>query len=134
MHGLTTERKVFIGLAAVAGIALVIDQGVLGPKQASAGLDIITADSFAADVMPSPINSPIQSKASSEILIERLIGQGASAESTSSLGAIFSFTQSLADEQGADSIINKIADEMMPGIEPGEVFPIITPGATDLPL
>ena len=132
--GLTTERKVFVGLAAVAGIALVIDQGVLGPKQASAGIDIITAESLTLEVSPSPISTPVQSKASSEILIERLIGQGASTEGTQSLGAIFSFTQSLADEQGVNSIINEIADEVLLGDESSEAFPIMTPSAADLPV
>jgi len=57
--GLTTERKVFLGLAGVAGLALIIDQGLLGPSEAAAEPVPITIDSIEGEGTTISISIPL---------------------------------------------------------------------------
>jgi len=70
--GLTTERKVFLGLMVVAGASLVIDQAILSPKSASAtSLGVDQVDSMSNEPIVASIVNPI-TKSVTQILNERL--------------------------------------------------------------
>lgn len=70
--GLTTERKVFIGLMIVAGASLALDQTILSPNSASAApLDTSILQADAPDSLLTSITSPI-TKSVTDILNERL--------------------------------------------------------------
>lgn len=133
--GLSTERKVFVGLLAVAGVALVIDQGFMGPSEASAGQ--APPPSPASDAAPASSAVPVaQGKASGKpaaaILIERLKTRQASggAAPKTTLGAAFTLAKLIepAVLVGADAGAGAGADA-----EPGSALPVIRPRATDLP-
>jgi hypothetical protein len=71
--GLSTERKVFIGLFTVAAAALIMDQAILGPS--SAGADVInTGLDLSVEPVPAiaePVGSRLEATAAS-LLNERL--------------------------------------------------------------
>lgn len=70
--GLTTERKIFLALALVAGASLVVDQAILSPSGASAAsLDADQIASMPSDPIIANIAEPIK-KSVTEILNERL--------------------------------------------------------------
>ncbi|MBO6513504.1 MAG: hypothetical protein JJ974_06035 [Phycisphaerales bacterium] len=70
--GLTTERKVFLGLMVVAGASLVIDQAILSPSSASAApLGDVPLQTSGSESLISSITSPI-TKSVTDVLNERL--------------------------------------------------------------
>lgn len=70
--GLTTERKIFLGLALVAGASLVVDQTILSPSSAGAApLDANQVSAMPSEPALAAIAKPI-TKSVSEILNERL--------------------------------------------------------------
>ncbi len=70
--GLTTERKIFLGLALVAGASLVVDQAILSPSSAgAASLDVNQVSAMPSEPALAAIAKPI-TKSVSEILNERL--------------------------------------------------------------
>jgi len=80
--GLTTERKIFLALAAIAGASLVIDQAILSPS--SAGAAPLNADQV--DMLPdepifASITKPI-TKSVTQILNERLSSSKPSIDAT----------------------------------------------------
>ncbi len=133
--GLTTERKIFLGLACVAGLALVIDQGVWGPKQASSesvleGSGPSSSPSTGESVAVSSPHKPT-SKSAAMILIDRIESLGES-KRIESLGSSFSLTRFVEPSPGLP-----ITDgaSVMDADEDGlESFPLLTPPVTDLPI
>ncbi len=89
--GLSTERKVFLAVLAVAGGALIIDQGILGPSEASALPDMPTPSAEAvipeAPVPSAPTNS---SETMAQVLMDRLDGIQSERGKGHSLSAAFS--------------------------------------------
>ena len=73
--GLSTERKVFIAVLAVAGAALVIDRGFLGPSQASAssGLPVETPVSE-GELVPATTSTAKAPESMARILMQRIEG------------------------------------------------------------
>ena len=70
--GLTTERKIFLALALIAGGSLVVDQAILGPKSASAtGLDAGQISALQNEPILASITKPI-TKSVTDILNDRL--------------------------------------------------------------
>lgn len=74
--GLSTERKVFVAVLAVAGAALVIDRGILGPSEATASLDASVAE---VPVQPgedagAPAVPVKKSESMARILMQRIEG------------------------------------------------------------
>ncbi|MBL4699398.1 MAG: hypothetical protein JKX70_11260 [Phycisphaerales bacterium] len=126
--GLTTERKIFLGLATVAGIALFIDQGLLGPNQAS-------AIPISPLVEPSPELDtsdarPLTVKPTAAILIDRLqsnVSDAGVPGTSNSLGSLFSLT-TISESPTANT--DNLSDV---NIEDQDSFPIIAPAMVDLP-
>ncbi len=82
--GLTTERKVFLGLMIIAGASLIVDQAILSPKSAGAApLDINHIETMPNEPILAGLSEPI-TKSVTQILNERLgsvvDGQGATLE------------------------------------------------------
>ena len=128
--GLTTERKVFLGLAGVAGLALIIDQGLLGPSEAAAEPVPITIDSIDDSVDPILPSLSIHQPAAA-ILIDRL-QSSPETEVHSILGSVFSLTQ-VIDPRAIDADANSSASAQQ-RIESESSFPLIAPPAVDLPV
>ncbi|MDF1808466.1 MAG: hypothetical protein P1U42_02090 [Phycisphaerales bacterium] len=127
--GLTTERKVFLGLVGVAGLALFIDQGFLGPKEASASSELpSTSSSAIAPIASEPILPT--GKPAAEILIDRLRSFGVN-DKTQSFDASFSIA-SMIEQPIVINESNTIETNMNPtsGIAQGSTY-VATP--TDLP-
>ncbi len=127
--GLTTERKIFLGLVAIAGIALVMDQGFLGPSEATAESASLTLE--AIEDMPTPIESQAV-KPVAAILIDRL-GSKVSSNSDGAFGSVFSFNKliTLSSTESAGNIDGQDSDSQSD--ESQEAFLISAPTATDLP-
>jgi len=127
--GLTTERKVFLGLVGVAGLALFIDQGVLGPKAASASSELPSESSSALLPIASEPVLPV-GKPAAEILIDRLRSFGES-DSNQSFDSSFSIV-SMIQQPIAISESNTIETNLSPttGISQGYTT-VATP--SDLP-
>lgn len=127
--GLSTERKVFVGILCVAGSALMIDQVVLGPSNAEAMPEAIAASS---DLLITPTSTPAQATVGSsltmaQVLLERLGGQNAAPEGRS-LGSAFTLDQLIAPPV-SDSDPDQVSGER--STQPS--LPVITPDAPDLP-
>tara|TARA_R110002072_G_scaffold162771_1_gene315008 strand:+ start:1179 stop:1751 length:573 start_codon:yes stop_codon:yes gene_type:complete len=70
--GLTTERKIFLGLMIVAGASLVVDQAILSPNSASAdSLGAGDLNALPDQAMIASVTAPI-TKSVTQILNERL--------------------------------------------------------------
>jgi len=70
--GLTTERKVFLGLMVIAGASLIIDQAILSPSSASASsLDAEQIDAIPDEPILAGITKPITDSVT-KILNDRL--------------------------------------------------------------
>jgi hypothetical protein len=83
--GLTTERKIFLGLALIAGASLVVDQAILSPNSAGAALlDVDQVNALSSEPALSAIAKPI-TKSVSEILNERLNNASGSSVNTAEL-------------------------------------------------
>ncbi len=125
--GLSTERKVFVGVLAVAGAALVIDQGLLGPSEAAATSESLPVATDNASPETAPAATPSKpSVTMAQVLMDRLSGvQGDTSEN--SLSTAFSLEELLP------------SPEDMPGDgsddpeQPRLALPVITPTAPDLP-
>ncbi len=130
--GLTTERKIFLGLACVAGLALVIDQGVLGPKRVLA--EHATEDSAPSAGEPASIDPTDEPRGQSAamILIDRLESLGSSSTQTDSLGSSFSLTRLVESSPGLP--ITDSASAMGQNEDALANFPLVTPSITDLPI
>jgi len=130
--GLTTERKVFLGLAIVAGIALVVDQGILAPKSASAdalppGIDSVPLAQVSSDPSPDPVQS---SQQASTKLIDRL-KTFPSTELGASFGSSFSLTQMIPAK--VDEVQTDPQDQGSAQGDSDNSFPLIAPSVADLP-
>lgn len=127
--GLTTERKIFLGLVGIAGIALVIDQGFLGPSEAAAESASLTLE--AIEEMPTEIESQA-AKPVAAILIDRL-GSKVSSNSDGAFGSVFSLNKLIkpAAANSTGSIDGQVTGSQ--NDESQEAFLIIAPTATDLP-
>ncbi len=76
--GLTTERKVFLGLMVIAGASLVIDQAILAPSSAgAASLGVDQIDSMPNEPIVASIIKPV-TRSVTQILNERLSKAGVS--------------------------------------------------------
>ncbi|MBL4591034.1 MAG: hypothetical protein JKY96_03650 [Phycisphaerales bacterium] len=91
--GLSTERKVFLGLFLVAGGAFLMDQAILGPSGAEAsvvdlGLDLSSESILAIGTQ---VQSPSKSQATAASLLnERLANLTKNIDQDSSLNQLFS--------------------------------------------
>ncbi len=74
--GLSTERKVFVAVLVVAGAALVIDRGILGPSEATASLDMPGAETLspAGEVSIAPTKPASKADSMAKILMQRIEG------------------------------------------------------------
>ncbi len=88
--GLSTERKVFVGLFIVAAGAFLVDQAFWGPGNAGAGmLDLdLVSDTESAPSVEDAVQSKIEKTAAS-LLNERLANIGPDSETSSSLNTMF---------------------------------------------
>ena len=132
--GLTTERKVFIGVLAVASAALIIDQGLLGPKSAEAqdaapSTELESMQSSTA-VSPASISSGISA---AELLMKRVQrATKGDAQKQVTIGTSFSLDQllepaiSMATQQETDT-----TDQTSP--DPVVEAPPLGTQAADLP-
>ena len=128
--GLTTERKVFLGLVGVAGLALFIDQGVLGPKAASASSELPSDTTSAILPIASEPVLPV-GKPAAEILIDRLRSFGES-DSNQSFDSSFSIASLIQQPIATSESSNTIETNLSPttGISQGYTT-VATP--SDLP-
>ena len=125
--GLSTERKVFVGVLAVAGVALVIDRGLLGPSEAAATSEALPVASDIASPEAAPAATPTKPSATmAQVLMDRLSGvQGDT--SGSSLSTAFSLEELLPSPEELLSSGSEEAEQ------PRLSLPVITPTAPDLP-
>lgn len=128
--GLTTERKVFFGLVGIAGLALIIDQGFLGPKEAGAEpLPIAAGSTLPVETTSTPQSKP--AKPAAMILIDRLESISTSDQSES-FGSSFLLTKLIEP-----SLALPISDEPNEVIQidtPSGSFPLVAATASDLPV
>lgn len=111
--GLSTERKVFLGLFLVAGGALLLDQAVLGPKSAGAAL-LDSVGDLTTEAISEPAEQAKQAvrTTAAELLNERLSSMTESFTTEASVSSMFgmpsidelpvSITQ---DQQSIDALI-----------------------------
>ena len=126
--GLSTERKVFVGVLAVAGIALIVDQGFLGPSEASATPPAPPLPTDAEPAQPAEASAtPIASSATmAQVLMERL-GSMNGATPDQSLSSAFSLQELM---ESAEPLAN---NEVPQDMQVKPALPIIRPTAPDLP-
>jgi hypothetical protein len=118
--GLSTERKVFLAVLAVAGAALIIDQGILGPSEASALPDMPTPSAEAV-IPEAPVPSVPATKSSetmAQVLMDRLDGIQSERGKGHSLSAAFSLERfidepELAQGEGATSEPQSVGNRML---------------------
>lgn len=128
--GLTTERKVFIGILCVAGSALLIDQVVLRPSSAEA-MPVATAG--LNDLLITPTSTPAQASVGSQltmaqVLLDRL-GEQSTPSQGRSLGSAFTLDQLITTSTpGADQSEAGGERSAQPAL------PVLAPAATDLPV
>jgi len=127
--GLTTERKVFIGIASVAVVALIIDQGILAPGSAVAQSDVPTSDVLE---LSTPLPEVMQIAQGSPPATEQLISRIESAISENSgevsMSSLFSMTRlGTPDSPTIDQAGDNAKSENT------ESFPILVSKPTDLP-
>ena len=127
--GLTTERKVFLGLVGVAGLALLIDQGFLGPKEASASPELLAQPASTIGSVASLPELPTGQPAA-KILIDRLKSMG-SDENGEGFGSSFTLSSLIkqpdAPQQGTANASDVTSDLAQSNQAPS------TPQADDLP-
>lgn len=130
--GLSTERKVFIGLAGIAGIALLVDQGLMGPGEASAAAALPDTGSVSTVAPPTPAPEP--SKPAAAVLIDRLKSKlTATSDPGISLGSSFSLASLI--ETDSPAIELSTSDLLGPGVVQTQApAPTHQPGAVDLPV
>ena len=122
--GLSTERKVFMGVLFVAGAALVIDRGVLGPSSASASTDApagVPSDALLVDPAEhaAPTESPNGGKTMAQVLMDRLGSiQGSQSEHT--LSSAFSLEQLMPDPT---EMLEQIEDAEPDGFALNQLIP-----------
>lgn len=90
--GLSTERKVFVAILAIAGAALVLDRGLLGPSSASASSEAVASPPTPENEGLAPLSTQENSQSAAQILIQRLTKPSEETLETprSSLGSAFS--------------------------------------------
>ena len=113
----------------VAGAALVIDQGFLGPSGASADDIAMTADMLVEQEQISEVQPAAQPAAA--ILIDRLRSTPDTGSSVS-LGSAFSLTKMIGPKDGMSSLQDQQIEST--GEQPEVSFPLIAPRAEDLPV
>jgi len=129
--GLTTERKVYVGLVAIAGLILIIDQGFLGPKQASADQVPIPA-STSDDAGVVNITPTHAEKSSAAILIDRLRSKGSS-NMSASLGSSFSLAKLIKPHKSTSASTNQ-GEAVGQESYSSDALPMFAPKASDLPV
>ena len=123
--GLTTERKIFLGLATVAVAALIIDQGVLSPGAASAqSSNPIPEQSVAIPLIQSTPKAA-KSSSPSDLLIKRIESVVKKQSSDVSMDSLFAMTQFASPEQSQNDSDGSDQTE--------QAFPVIVAAPTDLP-
>lgn len=132
--GLSTERKVFVGILAVAGIALVLDRGVLGPSTAGASTEDLAVAPVPQD-SGQPLSKPSSGhQTAAQILIDRLNNKHelTTPSEQPSLGAAFSLEQLI--EPVMQTVNNQAPAATIPA-EPRSrpALPVVTSRAVDLP-
>ena len=127
--GLTTERKVFIGIASIAVVALIIDQGILAPGSAVAQSDMPTSDVLElSTALPEAMQSVNGSPPATEQLISRIESAMSENSDEISMSSLFSMTRLGTP----DSPTNDRADDGTKS-ENNESFPNLLSKPTDLP-
>lgn len=117
--GLSTERKVFLAVLAVAGAALIIDQGILGPSEASALPDMPTPSAEAViPEAPVPSAPTKSSETMAQVLMDRLDGIQSERGKGHSLSAAFSLERFIdepepAQSEGDSSEVQSVGNRML---------------------
>ena len=128
--GLTKERKIFLGLAAVAGVALIADQGIFSTQGASAQSVAIEQMPLAEPIVELSPQEP--SLPAAKVLIDR-VNNPTDLGSNSSMGSIFSLTKMIkpkANDPAGDDSGGNLIDELLPE----ESFGFIESQRQDLPV
>ncbi len=137
--GLTTERKVFLGLMLVAGASLVVDQAILSPSSAGAApLDSGSAQASATDSIINSITKPI-TKSVTDILNERLssaqVNANISPEQSQEIQRLFapllSQNKAPAQETPAQIVIEPEPQKVI-AAEPQHTIPTNLPNLTSV--
>lgn len=130
--GLSTERKVFLGVMGVAGIAFFVDQGLLGPAGVSA--DTLEPQGESIIEQPAIVTGPESTKVAAAVLIDRL-KSGSFTSGSDTFGSAFSLNSLIehpsltqGDSQNGLSDLVQAATP-----ESSSSFPSFAPKATDLP-
>ncbi|MGV6814676.1 MAG: hypothetical protein ACWA5W_06660 [Phycisphaerales bacterium] len=123
--GLTTERKIFLGLATVAVAALIIDQGILSPGSASAQSSTPVPVQSVPVSLNKPTTKATKSSSPSDVLIKRIESAVKKQSSDVSMDSLFAMTQFARPEQAEHD-----ADE---SDQTEQTFPVIVATPGDLP-
>lgn len=128
--GLTTERKIFLGLMVIAGGSLIVDQAILSPNSASAAsLDINQVDSFPNEPILAGISEPI-AKSVTQILNERLgsalEGQGVNIE-PAEFQQMFNPLVKPKAQSSSTKLAEIAPDREQVAVEPAQQIPVNMP-------
>lgn len=130
--GLTKERKIFLGLAAVAGVALIADQGIFATQDASAqAIDVFEStpvEESVVELKESSISLP-----AAKILIDRL-QENPPGDSTDSLGAIFSLSKLMVTQETDQENAGSDSSDLNESSASKASFALIPPQAKNLPV
>jgi len=106
--GLSTERKVFVAILAVAGAALVIDQGLLGPSTVEAAPGAPAEASTPVLAGLTPVSSSGKPQSAAQILIDRL----SSKSETSDPAPQATLSSAFSLEQLIEPVMQAMADQV----------------------
>lgn len=113
--GLSTERKVFVAVLGVAGAALIIDRGILGPSDASAAATMPVVESEAAlPDMPDMAAPSASTETMAQVLMQRLDGIQ-SQQGQHSLSAAFSLEKFMSEPAAAQGTSEQQASDQPSG-------------------
>ncbi len=129
--GLTTERKVFIGIASIAVVALIIDQGILSPGSAAAqNSEAPTGDVLNERSLTQPELMQIidDSPSATEQIINRIESMVSETSGENSMSSLFSMTR-LGQ---AETPITEVQSDDVES-DQSESFPILVSMPSDLP-
>lgn len=132
--GLSTERKVFVAILSIAGAALVIDQGLLGPSSAEAAPPLPTEEATPLLAGITSASTPAAQQSAAQILIDRLTKQPGSEKPApqASLSTAFSL------EELIEPVMEAVAQQGTPQVVENEpqqrpTLPVLMPSNLDFP-
>lgn len=126
--GLSTERKVFVGILCVAGAALIIDQGLLQPSSASGALPEPGVDASQATIAQVAGQPTKSAQNAAQLLIDRLkVREGEVTQADISLGASFSLDQLI------EPVLESVTDQQEAIAPRQPALPVVQRISADLP-